>query len=160
MMQSKYVLGALIVMIVAASPVRSDAQKTKPAPAMKEEAKARKAQGKDAKQDVKVAQKTEDRAEKAAKKEFKEQPERLMKGIKLSGTEKKQVKDIEKKYGDQFKALEKEEDRAEKAGQPMGDFTSRIATLRDQERSDLRSALTTAHQTRFDANAAKSGTKP
>jgi Spy/CpxP family protein refolding chaperone len=115
--------------------------------------------GKTSKETAKSAQKAEDREEKAAKKEFKDQPKMLLKGIKLTSAEKKQVKDIEKRYSDQFKALEKDEDTAEKSGTPMTDAVQRIASLRDQERTDLRGALTPAQQARFDKNATRSTTK-
>ena len=140
-------VAAAILLLVCTGTV--NAQKPKPQPAAK--SKVEKAPS--AKAAAKAADKAEDRAEKAAKKEFKEQPHVLLKGIKLTSVEKKQVGDIEKRYNEQFKALEKEEDQAEKSGTPMTDVPQRIAALRDQERNDLRAALTASQQLRFDKNA-------
>ena len=138
---------ALLVLIGTGS---AEAQKAKPTGVAKS---GKMAKAPSAKAEGKAADKAEDRAEKAAKKEFKAQPHDLMKGIKLTSAEKKQVEDIEKRYNDQFKTLEKQEDQAEKSGSPMSDVTQRIAALRDQERNDLRGVLTPAQQTQFDKNA-------
>jgi hypothetical protein len=140
-------VSAAILLLVCAG--AADAQKEKPQPP----AKSKVAKAPSAKATAKAADKAEDRAEKAAKKEFKEQPHMLLKGIKLTSAEKKQVGDIEKRYNEQFKALEKQEDQAEKSGTPMTDVPQRMATLRDQERNDLRAVLTPAQQSQFDKNA-------
>ena len=54
---------------------------------------------------------------------------------------------------------EKAEDAAEKAGHPDATFTSKIDAMRLAERTELRDALTTKEQVRFDKNVAALGTK-
>ena len=149
-MKRVLIIAAATAVLVLMNTGSAEAQKAKPSGVAKS---GKMAKAPSAKAEGKAADKAEDRAEKAAKKEFKSQPHELLKGIKLTSTEKKQVEDIEKRYNDQFKALEKQEDQAEKSGTPMSDATQRIAALRDQERNDLRGVLTPAQQAQFDKNA-------
>lgn len=101
---------------------------------------------------AKAERKADERVEKDAKDALKDQPKELLKDIKLSKEEKASVKAIEKRAAEQVKALEKQEKAAEKAGTPMADVAQKINALREQERIDLRAALTPEHQARFDAN--------
>jgi hypothetical protein len=158
----------LAVLLTAAASSAAQAQKTKAAPSPKASAtgikhgsagmakaaekRADKDVARDAKDAAKEADKTADRAEKAAKKELKDQPKSLTKGIKLTNAEKSQVKTIEQKYNDQLKALEKQREKAEKSGQSTTDLARRISALRDQERAELRAALTPEHRGQFDVN--------
>ena len=96
----------------------------------------------------------ENKAERAETKAAREEPGRLLKGIKLTKAERTSVNDVEKKYRDQLKDLEKQEDAAEKAGTPMTDFATRVTAVRTQERADIRAVLTPAQATQFDKNAA------
>ena len=107
----------------------------------------------------KVADKAEDRTQRSALNGAKSDPKGLLKGIKMSSSEKKSVKATEKRYAGQIKALEKQEDAAEKAGHPDLTIAGKIAALRVSERADLRAALSPAEQTQFDKNATTMGTK-
>lgn len=107
---------------------------------------------------AKTAVKKEDAAERASIKAARNEPKELLEGIKLSKTEKKAVDDIEKKYESQLKDLERQQTAAEKSGTPDASITSKIETLRTQERTDLRAVLTPAQTTQFDKNASTPGT--
>ena len=107
----------------------------------------------------KDADKTEDRAQRSALNGARSDPKGLLKGIKLSSSEKKSVKATEKRYADQFKALKKQGDAAEKSGHPDLTIAGKIAALRVSERAELRAALSPAEQTQFDKNATTMGTK-
>jgi hypothetical protein len=95
------------------------------------------------------------RAENAARRDVQTQPERLLKGIKLTPAQKTQRKAIRKGYEAQLEALRKDEKATAKAGLPTTDYVAKITALRDQERADLRSMLTPTQQARFDANIAR-----
>lgn len=105
------------------------------------------------------ADKADDRAHRSALEGARSDPKGLLKGIKLSSSEKKSVKATEKRYADQFKALKKQYDAAEKSGHPDLTIAGKIAALRVSERAELRAALSPAEQTQFDKNAATIGTK-
>jgi len=96
----------------------------------------------------------EDKAERAAMKSAKDEPKKVLKGIKLSKAERTSVEGIEKNYSGQLKDLEKQEDAAEKSGKPDATIVSKIDALRTQERAELRAVLTPDQATRFDKNAA------
>ncbi|MDB4874744.1 MAG: hypothetical protein JWM41_1190 [Gemmatimonadetes bacterium] len=71
----------------------------------------------------------------------------LMKGISLSAAEKANVKSVHEKYAPQMKALR---------AQPKSDATREQAKqLMTAERTDLRNALSSANQAKFDANVAQ-----
>ena len=108
---------------------------------------------------ARAADKVEDKAERMALKEAKTEPEHVLKGIKLTGAEKKAVNTIEKKFSAEIKDAEKAEDAAEKAGHPDATFASKIDAIRLEERTALRDALTTKEQVKFDKNVAALGTK-
>ena len=114
---------------------------------------------KDAHEAAKDARKADERAEKSAKDALKDQPKALLKGVKLSKEEKASVKAIEKKNHEQMEALEKQAKAAEKAGAPMKDLAQRLNALREQERTELRAALSREQQVRFDANVASVSSK-
>jgi hypothetical protein len=113
----------------------------------------------DADKAAKTADKKEDASERAALKAAHNQPKDLLKGIKLSKPEEKSVDAIEKKYEDQLKDLDKQEDAAEKSGAPTTSIASKIATLRTQEQADLRAVLSPSQVTQFDKNATALGAK-
>jgi hypothetical protein len=113
----------------------------------------------DADKAARDADKKEDAAERAAMKAAHNQPHELLKGIKLTKSEKKSVEDIEKKYDKQLKDLEKQEDAAEKAGKPDPSIASKIDALRAQEQADLRAVLSPDQVKQFDKNAAAIGSK-
>ncbi len=108
---------------------------------------------------ARTAEKKEDAAERASIKAARNEPKELLEGIKLSKTEKKAVEDLEKKYEGQLKDLEKQRTAAEKSGTPDASIASKIATLRTQERTDLRAVLTPAQTTQFDKNVSTLSTK-
>ena len=95
-----------------------------------------------------------DKAEAAAMKSARSEPKALLKGIKLSKTEKTSVGAIQKKYDTQLKDLEKQAKAADKAGTPDATLVAKIDALRTQERTDLRAALTPDQATAFDKNVA------
>jgi hypothetical protein len=161
-------------MLVAISAAVVSAQKVKPAgPPMtthgeiKANAAAAKGQANaeakrtdaDADKAAREADKKEDHAERAAMKAAHNEPQKLLKGIKLTKSEKKSVEDIEKKYDQQLKDLDKQEDAAEKAGKPDPSIASKIDALRAQEQADLRAVLSPDQVKQFDKNAAAIGSK-
>lgn len=94
----------------------------------------------------------------------------LLRGITLSDAEKSNVKNVQRKYASQTKAIReqyKPQHDQMRAAQQRGD-TAAVRTLMQQtagereqtrtlmtaERNDLRSALTPDNQAKFDANAA------
>jgi hypothetical protein len=105
------------------------------------------------------ADKKEDAAERAALKAAHSEPGKLLKGIKLTKSERKSVEDIERKYDKQLKDLDKQEDAAEKAGKPDPSIASKIDALRAQEQTDLRAILTPDQVKQFDKNVAAIGSK-
>jgi hypothetical protein len=108
---------------------------------------------------ARTADKTEDSAERAAAKAARRDPSEGLKGIKLSKSEKQSVDAIKDRYAKQVKALEKQEDAAEKSGRPDASIAAKIAALRTQERADLRAALDPAQAKQFDQNAASNSSK-
>lgn len=108
---------------------------------------------------ARAADQLRDKVEKTAWKEAYGEPKALLKGVKLSSAERKTVREIEKKYSDQLKDLQKQENAAEKAGTPDPAIISKIDALRLQERADLRAVLTTEQQAQYDKNVAALGTK-
>jgi len=113
----------------------------------------------DADKAANAADKKEDASERAALKAARNQPKELLKGIKLSKTEEKSVDAIQKKYEDQLKDLDKQEDAAEKSGAPTTAIATKIAALRTQEQADLRAVLSPSQVTQFDKNASALGAK-
>jgi histone H1/5 len=114
----------------------------------------------DADKAAKAADKKEDAAERAAMKAARNEPTKLLKGIKLTKAQETSVDAIEKKYDGQLDALEKQEDAAEKAGTSTASFDAKIAALRTQERTDLRAVLNSSQTSQFDKNASSSDAKP
>jgi len=88
----------------------------------------------------------------------------LTRGIKLTSSEKKQLKAIEKKYDAQFRSLHKSEVAADKAAKKNGtadddaSFSAQLSQLKTQEQADMRAVLTTKQQSTFDSNVAKAST--
>lgn len=105
------------------------------------------------------AEARENKAERSALSAARGEPKSLLKGISLTKAEKKTTKDIEKRYADQFKDLEKAEKVGEKAGTADVALNARIDALRAQERAELRAALTPQQRAQYDNNVATLGTK-
>ena len=112
--------------------------------------KAEQGHDKEAKREAKA----EDRTEHVALRDARNQSSQLLKGVTLTGAERRQVKEIEKKYDTQLKALKKGEKAADKAGGIDNDaaYEQKIAALATQERADVRAALPASQQARYDAN--------
>ena len=150
-------LGAAAVLVLSAGVAQ--AQKGKPAsmPATSKAhmSKADKDAMKATHRSATAARKSGKRAEKSASQSVKTERKALLRGIALSTSERSAVSAIEKRTDDQAKAIDTNADAAEKAGTPVTDEAQRLDALRGQERSDLRAALTPAHQTLFDANASR-----
>jgi hypothetical protein len=102
----------------------------------------------------------------------------LTKGIRLTSAEKKQLKAIEKKYGENYRDLRQKEKAADRAAkkngtvsgshqglkvlpQPVSDatFQSQLSQLQSQERTDMRAVLTPQQQSIFDSNVTKLSTR-
>ena len=98
--------------------------------------------------------KTENRTEHVALRDARDQSSHLLKGVRLTAAERRQVKEIDKKYDAQLKALRKDEKTADKAGGVDSDaaYQQKIAALATQERADIRAVLPVAEQARYDAN--------
>src|SRR2546423_9130316 len=88
--------------------------------------------------------KAQDRAEKDALRRAGNQDKALTHSIRLTPSERTQIRAIEKKYDAQFRGLRKD-----------GATVAQINALRDQERSEIRASLTSSQQTVFDRNATK-----
>lgn len=101
----------------------------------------------------KRAERGENRAERTVLRDAHEQSRYLLRGLQLSGAERRQVREIDRKYEAQIRALRKDEKSADKAGaETDAAFTQRVGALTAQERADIRAVLTPAQQARFDAN--------
>ena len=127
---------------------------TMPATSKAHMSKADKNAMKQAHEAAKAEHKADERAEKSAKDALKDQPKQVLKDVKLTKDEKASVKAIEKKADEQIEAIEKQEKADEKAGKRMDDVAHKINALREQERTELRAALSADHQKAFDANVA------
>ena len=111
--------------------------------------------------DMSKEAKGEDRSEHMALRDARDQSSHLLKGVKLTAAERRQVKEIDKKYDAQLKALKKGEKKADKAGGMDNDaaYDAKVAALAAQERADIRAALPAAQQARYDANVQAGVTK-
>jgi len=102
----------------------------------------------------------------------------LTKGIRLTSAKNKQLKAIEKKYGENYGDLRQKEKAADRAAkkygtaggshagmktlpQPYSDanFQSQLSQLQTQERTDMRAVLTPQQQSIFDSNVSKLSTR-
>lgn len=105
--------------------------------------------------DMKHEAKNEDHTERMAWRDAHDQSSRLLKGVKLTAAERQLVKEIDKKYETQLKALKKDEKSADKAGTDNdAAYAQKVAALATQERADIRAVLSASQQARFDANVA------
>jgi Ni/Co efflux regulator RcnB len=160
-MRLSRVLLATAVAGVFATPVFAQATPTKAAKA---------AAMKDEKTESKAVKKEEKAAAKAAKSETSPElkaidkatsaPKKWLKGVKLTATEKTQVTTIEKKYQDQLSTMKKDRQAAEKAGAVADpSYAAKVQAVADQEKAEIRAALTAPQQTKFDANVAAKAKK-
>src|SRR5438067_4301939 len=92
-------------------------------------------------------------AETADFKLSRDQSKHLLKGIRLTGAQKDQVKAITKKYDEQYKSIDRQQRAADPASQPERHFGPQWQAMRDLEKGELRATLTPEQQTRFDQNA-------
>ena len=126
---------------------------------------ARAAAMKDEKTESKAVRKEEKAAKKAAKTEPSAElksvdkataaPKKWLSGVKLTAAERTQVTAIEKKYQAQLAAMKKDQQAAEKAGTAADPtFAAKVQAVTDQEKAEIRAALTAPQQTKFDANIA------
>lgn len=115
-----------------------------------EAAKADKSHDKELEREAKV----EDRTEHVAMRDARNQSTYLLKGLRLTAAERRQVREIDRKYDAQLRGLKKDEKAADKSGAPDNDaaYEQRIASLAAQERADIRAALPASQQARYDAN--------
>ena len=128
--------------------------------------KAERATDRTADQASRNADKTERASEKTERAELDAAHDQklLTKGIKLTSSEKKQLKAIEKKYDAQFRSLHKSEVAADKAAKKNGtadddaSYAAQLSTLKTQEQTDMRAVLTPKQQSIFDSNVAKAST--
>ena len=102
------------------------------------------------------AEKRAEVGESAESAEFKlsrDQSKHLLKGVKLTGAQKDQVKAITKKYDEQYKSIDRQQRAADPATQPERQFGPQWQAMRELEKGELRAALTPEQQARFDQNA-------
>lgn len=106
--------------------------------------------------EMKREARAEDRSEHMALRDARNQSAHVLKGVRLTAAERRQVHAIDKKYDDQLKALRKDEKAADKAGGIDNDaaYEQKIAALAAQERADIRAAIPASQQARYDANVA------
>lgn len=131
--------------------------------AAKDQAKAIKEQEKDRAKAIKEQEKVVKRADHRANRDMKRafgmavsEQAHLAKGLKLAPDRRRQWKEIDRKYDAQYRDLRKEMRAAEQAGRPMDPaWTTRIATLREQERVELRGVLTPAQLVVFTRNVGR-----
>ncbi|MFN2636157.1 MAG: hypothetical protein ABR585_03960 [Gemmatimonadaceae bacterium] len=96
--------------------------------------------------------KVQDRAERDALRRADDQDNALLHGIKLTKSERQQVRAIEKRYDAQYRDLRKE-------AKNNGSLVSQINSVRDQERAEIRAALNASQQATFDRNASRYDTR-
>ena len=96
----------------------------------------------------------EEKAERSALESARHEPKSSLKGIKLTDAQKTSAKEIEKKYAEQYKDMEKAEKASDKKGTEDATFASKVDALRTQERAELRALLTPEQQVLFDKNIA------
>ncbi len=134
---------------------------------MKDQDKAAKERGKmedrsqhDARKVAKRADKLEDNQLRHAFNDARHQDKSLTHGIRLTRQERARLRDIDRRYDTQLRALEKDMNASQKAGR-LDDPTLllRINTLRDQERAEIRAALTPAQQIELDRNISRIGSR-
>src|SRR5438874_5715684 len=138
-MRWQQLVAALAIGMVAASPARAQ-DKGKGA---KAEAKAekRKDEKQEEKKNEKKGEKKDEHAEHKAFSTAEDAPGHLLKGIKLTDAEEKQVKAIRQKYRAQLTDLRKTHEAAEKAGkEDDSQIGAKIQAIADQERAELRAA--------------------
>ena len=129
----------------------------------KDRAKAMKEQEKDRDKAIKGQEKVVKRADHRANRDMKRafgmamsEQAHLAKGLKLSPDRRREWKEIDRKYDAQYRDLRKEMRAAEQAGRPMDPaWTARSATLREQERVELRGLLTPAQLVVFNGNVGR-----
>ena len=119
--------------------------------AAKPDAKEEKGESKEMKKDEKK--------ETMEVKNAKEQPAHLLKGVKLTADQRKQVEAIEKKFETDLQALRKDEKTTDKNAKTPdaaaeAAYQAKVAALSAQERADIRAVVPAAEQAKFDANAA------
>ena len=134
---------------------------------MKDQDKAAKAHEKvedrsehDARKVAERADKVEDNQLRHAFNGARHQDKSLTHGIRLTSQERAQFRAIDRRYDTQLRTLEKDMNASEKAGR-LNDpaLLQRINTLRDQERAEMRAALTPAQQVEFDRNISQIGSR-
>lgn len=123
------------------------------------EVKADKQEAKSEKKDAKKADKAAKSPEHPAHKAFERAdgaPKKWLAGVpKMTKAEKTQINTIEKKYTTQIATLRKDHLAAEKAGkEDDSQLEAKVQGISDQEKADLRAALTADQQAKFDANLA------
>jgi hypothetical protein len=119
----------------------------------------KKAEKKAEKKENKAAKKAEKKEESAEHRAFDTAngaPKKWLAGVpKITKAERTQLTTVEKKYSTQLSTLKKDYLASEKAGTPDAQITTKVQTIVDQERAEIRAALTADQQTRFDANVSK-----
>ena len=94
----------------------------------------------------------ERKAEKRALKAARSEPKALLKGIKFRTEDRRTVRDIRNRYDRLFKDLVNSDNNTDRAGIPDALYLSKIEALRLRERAEIRGALTSEQQHRYDIN--------
>ena len=151
------VLLATAVAGVFATPVFAQATppgKSAKSAAMKDEKTESKAVKKEEKDAAKAA-KTESNADLKEIDKATAAPKKWLKGIKLTSAEKTQVTTIQQKYLTQLSTMKKDRQAASKAGTAADPaYAAKVQAVADQEKAEIRAALTAPQQAKFDANVA------
>ena len=135
-----------------------DEKKEEQKDAMKDQKKEEKKDAmKDQKKEEKKAMKKDEHAEHKAFETSTAAPKKWLAGVpKLTKAERTQINAIETKYRTQIATLKKDHLAAEKAGKDDdSQLVARVQAIVDQERAEIRAALTADQQARFDANVSK-----
>jgi Ni/Co efflux regulator RcnB len=147
-------VASAVIIVAAATPAHAQAKPptkaaAKPASEVKKTEQA-------ATKTAKAAEKTAEHAEHRAFARAEAEPEQLLKGTKLTKSERTQVNTIERKYRKELSDLRKSHEAAEKAGkEDDSQIVARVDAITDRERAELRGVLTAAQQTTFDKNVGK-----
>jgi Spy/CpxP family protein refolding chaperone len=155
-LQNIMIRAAVLGAIIAGSAGIASAQKAKPAgPPVVTKGSTQSNPKADKGQATAQAARTEAREEKGerlALKNARQESKDGLKGIKLTEAQKDATKAIAKRYEDQYKELSKSEKTGDKAGTEDAAIVAKIDALRLQERAELRAALTPEQQIEFDKN--------
>lgn len=104
-----------------------------------------------------ASEKSDDRAHRAAWKAGRDERKAEMRGMKLTGQERKSYDAVRRRHDHERRELQKEWNASVKAGHRDPTLGEKIDAMRTRQRDELRDVLTPAQQVRFDKNLAAFG---